>query len=187
MHTTKYQFLLLTSLKWLSQLHYFCLNAAQTSQRFMDQVLHVYTQLTPTLMLSSLLFPTQSYTSRICKLFFYHLTMHGIVINPNKCLLGVTELNFLGHHIDRQSITPLPETVQAVRDFPLPQFQLELCQFIGLVNFYHRFLPHCATLMQPLHALLSSTKLKSQTITWTDSVLALIATKEALSPVVPRL
>ena len=47
---------------------------------------------------------------------------------------------------------------------------------------YHCFLPHCTTLMQPLHALLSSTKPKSQTITWTDSALAaFIATKEALA------
>ena len=96
---------------------------------------------------------------------FDHLTMHVIVINPNKCLLGVTELDFLGHHIDRQGITLLPEKIQAVRDFPQPQCQRQLRQFIRLVNFYHHFLPNCATLMQPLHALLSSTKPKSQTIT----------------------
>ena len=45
-------------------------NAAQTFQRWlMDQVLRGVPQPTPTLMMSSLLVPTQSNTSRICELF----------------------------------------------------------------------------------------------------------------------
>ena len=157
-------------------------NAAQTFQRFMDQVLRdipsAYTYIDDVLIASSN--PEQHL--QVLRTVFDRLTMHGIVINPNKCLLGVTELSFLGHHIDRQGITPLPEKVEAVRDFPQPQSQRQLRQFIGLVNFYHRFLPHCATLMQPLHALLSSTKPKSQSVTWTDLALAaFMATKEALA------
>jgi hypothetical protein len=47
------------------------------------------------------------------------------------------------------------------------------------VNFYHRFLPHCAELMQPLHALLKG---KSQAITWTDAATTSFqATKDALA------
>ena len=77
---------------------------------------------------------------------------------------------------------PSPEKVQAIRDFPQPQFQRQLRQFIGLVNFYHRFLPHCAQLMQPLYALPSKGKSKSQSLTWTDSALmAFNDTKEALA------
>lgn len=50
------------------------------------------------------------------------------------------------------------------------------------MNFYHRFLPHSAELMQPLHALLSKGKPKSQALAWTDSAVAAFdATKEALA------
>lgn len=91
------------------------------------------------------------------QIIFECLTAHRLVINPNKCLFGVNELDFLGQHIDQHGITPLLEKVQAIRDFPQPQSQCQLCQFIGLVNFYHRFLPHCANLMQPLHSLLTPT------------------------------
>lgn len=50
------------------------------------------------------------------------------------------------------------------------------------MNFYHRFLPHGAELMQPLHALLSKGKPKSQALAWTDpTVAAFDATKEALA------
>ena len=76
----------------------------------------------------------------------------------------------------------MPEKVQAVLDFPQSQTQHQLCQFTGLVNFYHRFLPHCADLMQPLLALLTWAKTKSQTLNWNDDALAaFIATKEALA------
>ena len=60
----------------------------------------------------------------------------SIVLNHNKCLFGARELDFLGHHIDCHSISPLPQKVQAVQDFPQPESQCQLCRFIGLVNFY---------------------------------------------------
>ena len=91
-------------------------------------------------------------------------------------------MDFLRHHIDCHGITPLPEKVQAVRDFPQPQSQRQLRRFIGLANFYHRFLPHGAQLMQPLHSLNTSTKPILEALTWTDSTLAAFnATKEALA------
>ena len=119
---------------------------------------------------------------RLLRIVFERFAMHGIVINPNKCLFGVAELDFLGHHIDQHGITPLPEKVKVVRDFPQPQSQRQLRQFIRLVNFYHRFLPHCADLMRPLHALLTSSTPKSQTLLWTATALATFtATMEALA------
>ena len=38
---------------------------------------------------------------------------------------------------------------------PQPHTQCELRQFLGLMNFYHRFVPGCASILQPLHNLLS--------------------------------
>ena len=54
-------------------------------------------------------------------------------------------------------------------------------RFIGLINFYHRFIPHGAELLHPLHALLNS-KSKSQELSWNeDTTVAFLATKEALA------
>ena len=92
---------------------------------------------------------------------FKRLTANGIVVNPNKCVFGVEELDFLGHHIDQKGITPLQGKVQTVLDFPQPTSQRQLRRFIGLINFYHRFIPHGAELLHPLHTLLNS-KSKSQ-------------------------
>ena len=96
--------------------------------------------------------------------------------------LDVSELDFLGNHIDCNGNTPLQDKVQAIRDFPQPDSQRKLRRFIGLVNFYHWFLLHCAELMQPLHVLLASSKPKSQMLAWNDTALASFnATKEALA------
>ena len=157
-------------------------NAAQTFQRFMDQVLRgvpaAYDYIDDVLIASA----TPEQHLKDLRTVFERLASHGIVINSNKCLFGVSNLDFLGHHIDRHGITPLPEKVQAVRDFPQPHSQRQLRRFIGLVNFYHRFLPHCAELMNPLHSLLASAKPKSQALTWSDTAQAAFnATKDALA------
>ena len=66
-------------------------------------------------------------------------------------------------------------------DFPQPISQQQMQRFIGLVNFYHRLIPHGAELLQPLHTLLSS-KSKPQELTWNKkTAAAFIATKEAFA------
>ena len=112
-------------------------NAAQTFQRFMDQVLRglsfAYGYIDDVLIDSS---KPEEHLQHL-KIVFERFSANGIVINPNKCLFGARELTFLGHHIDKKTLR----------------------RFIGLVNFYHRFIPHGAEIMQPLNVLLASTGL----------------------------
>jgi hypothetical protein len=58
------------------------------------------------------------------------------------CLFGVPELDFLGHHVDATGVRTLEMNVQAIKEFPRPATQRKLREFIGLVNFYRRFIPH---------------------------------------------
>ena len=46
----------------------------------------------------------------------------------------------------------MPERVEAITAFPLPKTKKQLQSFLGMVNFYHRFLPHIAEVLVPLHA-----------------------------------
>ena len=48
------------------------------------------------------------------------LEQHGIVLNGEKCMLGVPEVQFLGHLVSVCGIIPLPEKVAAIRAFPRP-------------------------------------------------------------------
>ena len=147
-------------------------NAAQTFQRFMTQVMRgldfVYVYIDDMLVSSS---SPEEYLKHL-RLVFQCLEELGIIINVQKSRFGLPELDFLGFHVDATGICPLEEKVQVIQEFPRPDTQRKLRRFLGLVNFYHRFVPQGATLLQPLHILLKQTKRPSHSPIWTDDTIA---------------
>jgi len=142
-------------------------NSAQSFQRFIDSVLRglnfCFGYIDDILIASA----TAQEHSQHLRSVLQRLVDNGLTINLSKCVFGVESLNFLGHHVSSSGVTPLEDNVQAIRSFPQPTSQRKLRQFLGLVNFYRRFIPHCATILQPLHLLLAHPKDKSNAITWT--------------------
>nr|VZI26528.1 unnamed protein product [Spirometra erinaceieuropaei] len=67
-------------------------------------------------------------------------------------------LIFLRHEMNSNGIKPVPENVLAISSFPVPTTINQLRRFLGMVNYYHRFLPHSATILQPLNSLLTHSK-----------------------------
>lgn len=133
-------------------------NAAQSFQRLMDEVCRglefVFVYIDDILVFSS---TAQEHRSHLRQLF-ERLQQYGLVINPAKCELGRSQLSFLGHLIADKGISPLPLRVQAIAEFPPPADKKKLREFLGMFNFYHRFVPHCAGHLHPLHNLLASPK-----------------------------
>ena len=131
-------------------------NAAQTFQRFIDQVLrglpfaNVY--IDDVLIVSA----THQEHQEHLKQVFERLQRYNIIVNPSKCQLGVPSIQFLGHLVDKDGITPLPEKVYIIKNYPHPTSQRSLREFLGILNFYHRFIPNCAHVLHPLTALLSA-------------------------------
>ena len=159
-------------------------NAAQTFQRFIDQVLRglhfCYVYIDDLLIASS---SPEEHTQHL-RLVLERLSDHGIVINIARSVFGVPSLDFLGHHVDSEGIRPLDEKVQAIRDFPQPTTQRKLREFLGLVNVYHRFVPNCANILQPLNALLTNSKNGTKTIVWNAAAItAFTSIKETLANV----
>ncbi len=87
-------------------------------------------------------------------------------------MFGVPALDFLGYHLDANGIRPLDQKVQVIRDFPLPKSQRKLREFLGLVNFYRQFIPHCAATLKPITDLLKGGSRSSDSLTWSDSATA---------------
>ena len=84
------------------------------------------------------------------------LAEYGIIIGPEKCQFGTTELSFLGHHVCAEGISPLPSAVDAIVNFVKPEKQRALRRYLGMVNYYHRFIPQCAAKLTPLNNLLTA-------------------------------
>ena len=103
----------------------------------------------------------------------------NLVLRHDKCVFNVKEVDFLGHRISSLGVLPLPNKVSAVTAFPVPSTVKSLQEFIGMVNYYHRFLPKVASIMAPLYNVLKG---KPKTLTWgTPQEDAFHAAKRALS------
>ena len=127
-------------------------NSAQAFQRLMDSIfgsrpfVFVY--------LDDLLIASRSPTEHKAHLWevFELLHQNGLFINKSKCLLGVSSLSFLGHKVSKDGISPMPERIEAITSFPQPKTKKQMQSFLGMVNVYHRVLPHIAEVLVPLHA-----------------------------------
>ena len=89
------------------------------------------------------------------KILFKRLTEYEIIIGPDKCQFGKTERSFLRHYVCPEGISPLPTAVDAIVNFVKPEKQRALRRYLGMVNYYHRFIPHCAEKLTPLNNLLT--------------------------------
>jgi len=125
-------------------------NAAQTFQRLMDKTFRhlpfIFIYLDDILIFSRSVEEHMEHIRIVLEL----LAANGLVINPAKCVFGQSSIEFLGHLVSANSIQPLPQHITAVAEFPQPGTVKELQRFLGLLNFYRRFLPGVARTLKPL-------------------------------------
>jgi hypothetical protein len=81
------------------------------------------------------------------RLLFQRLQEYGLVINISKSEFGRKSIDFLGHCIMHTGIMPLPDKVDAITRFNQPSTLKGLQDFVGIVNFYGRFIPAAANMM----------------------------------------
>ena len=63
-------------------------------------------------------------------------------------------MEYLGHRIDAQGLHPTGDKLAAIRDAPQHENVSELRSFLGLLNYYDKFIPNLATITHPLNHLL---------------------------------
>ena len=154
-------------------------NSAQTFQRLMDSVTShlkgVFVCIDDVLVASS----SPEEHERDLKQLFAALRRFGLVVNVSKCEFGAREIEFLGHRVTAKGIQPLQKKVEAVRRFERPPTVKALQRFLGLVNFYQRFLPGIAAIMRPLTDALAGAP---RQLTWSSEMTsAFEATKGQLA------
>jgi Reverse transcriptase (RNA-dependent DNA polymerase)/RNase H-like domain found in reverse transcriptase len=159
-------------------------NAAQTFQRLMDQCFQDLSFLF--IYLDDHLIFSKSVPEHMqhLKELFHRLEQYGFVINPEKCKFLQSEIVFLGHRLTANGLSPVEGHVQAVTDFPRPDDLKQLQPFLGLLNYYRRFMPGLAKILCPLtDATAGKPKGRLQ---WTPAMLsAFEAAKQALVSAVP--
>ena len=73
-----------------------------------------------------------------------------LVINLEKCEFAIPEVDFLGHPVTASGFSPLPAQVTAIQNYPRPSVVKELLAFLGVFNFYRRFVSVAAKILRPL-------------------------------------
>ncbi len=82
------------------------------------------------------------------------LSQAGLRLKREKCEFKKTRVEYLGYVLDELGLRPAERKLAAIRQAPEPSNTTELRAFLGLLNYYGRFLPNLSTMLQPLYSLL---------------------------------
>ena len=157
-------------------------NSGNTYQRYIDQVTRglpfCFAYVDYVLVASNSLEEREHHLGLLLDRF----KQNGVALNKEKCEFAVTNLTFSGHHISTKGFEPIERKVQTLTKFPKPQTIEQLSRFLGMINFYRRFIPLCSEILQPLNKMLSPPKSSKKKLKWSvETVSAFLKIKQKLS------
>ena len=68
------------------------------------------------------------------------LRQHKLYANLEKWSFGMNMVQYLGYIVDENGVHVDPAKIQVIHDWPAPTTLTELQSFLGLANFYQRFM-----------------------------------------------
>ena len=104
---------------------------------------------------------------RTLKKLFGRVKKAKITARRTKCLLGASRMEFLGHQVGGDVITPSHDTLEKVKNTPGPTTKKQVRSFLGLVGYYRDHIPAFAEISAPLTDLLK--KGKAEHIQWSKA------------------
>ncbi|KAJ0172353.1 hypothetical protein K1T71_012326 [Dendrolimus kikuchii] len=87
---------------------------------------------------------------------FSRLQQYGLKVKRDKCSFFAKQVVYLGHVISKRGVHTCPDKVEAILKTPEPKNVSELRAFLGLINYYNRFMQNSSTVLAPLYNLLKS-------------------------------
>ena len=80
----------------------------------------------------------------------------SIKLNPEKLMLKVQEIDFMGHRLTAEGLKPDPSKVEAIVTMEAPKDRAEVQRFCGAVNYLVKFLPKLSDVIEPIRQLTKS-------------------------------
>lgn len=81
------------------------------------------------------------------------LAESGLTLHKAKCQFYLQEVEFFGYRFSSKGLQVGPAKVKAIQSAAVPQTATEVRSFLGMANYCGRFIPHLATLSEPLRNL----------------------------------
>ncbi len=134
-------------------------NAPATFQRLMDLILAGLQWTSCLVYLDDVIIVGKTFEEHLHNLraVFDRLREAGLKLKPTKCALCRQEVNFLGHIVSADGVATDPAKTEKVETWPIPTSRREVQQFVGLANYYRRFIKNFAEIAKPLHKLTEKT------------------------------
>ena len=80
------------------------------------------------------------------------LSEAGLRLKAVKCQFMKPVLECLGHRVDTEGFHPVETKVKAIQEAPAPKNPTEPKSFLGVLNFYGKFIPNLSSTLEPLHS-----------------------------------
>lgn len=78
----------------------------------------------------------------------------NLTLSPEKCFFLRKEVTYLGHKVSADGVSPCPNKLKAVKEFPRPKTKKNVKQALGLFSYYRKFIRNFALIAKPLTNLL---------------------------------
>jgi hypothetical protein len=116
-------------------------NASTTFMRSMDGVLRPFTNSFVVVYLDDILIFNKTWEEHMQNIqqVLGTLGQHKLYANLEKCSFGMNRVQYLGYIVDEHGVHVDPAKIQVIRDLPALTTLTELRSFLGLANFYRRF------------------------------------------------
>ena len=77
------------------------------------------------------------------------LERSGLRLKREKCNFLLPEVTYLGFRINKHGVHPVKEKIVPLLNAPAPANETQLKSFLGMLNYYHRYLPGIASVLEP--------------------------------------
>ena len=84
------------------------------------------------------------------KTVFQRFREGNLRLSPTKCQFLQTSVKYLGHIISKDGVATDPQKIDKVKNWPTPNCQEELQSFLGLCNYYRKFIPNYSHISKPM-------------------------------------
>ena len=85
---------------------------------------------------------------------FERLQPYGVRMKRAKCKFMQPSVEFLGHRIESEGCHMTEDKVRAIHEAPSPRNVQELRSFLGMLNYYGKFISNLSSILHPLNQLL---------------------------------
>ena len=130
-------------------------NAVPTFQRTMELLLRRYLGVSVLVYLDDVIIfsPTVEQHKKDVDGVLQLIKEAGMTLRLSKCRIACGAVEYLGHVITKDGVKMCEDKVEAVRKFPVPTDATGVRSFLGVANFYRKFIKNFSVTARPLHQL----------------------------------